>query len=123
MNDRPDTWLEVDHIDSNRDNNKATNLRWVDLRYNRARPHAQKLRRVHHRHTSRKGMILLGKKYDAATDTYETRTWDSGMACSRDIGCSHVLVYLAALRDGDPSRRSARTAKGWRLQWVKREVA
>ena len=57
-NDRPDEWTEVDHISSNRDQNQASNLRWVDLRFNRSRRHANKLRSAHHRHTSHKGMML-----------------------------------------------------------------
>lgn len=119
-NDNPDLWVEVDHIDSNRDNNKSSNLRFLDLATNRKRGHAQRLRTLNYRHTNRNGYILTGKKYDAETDTYQTKTWINGMACAKELGCSHVLVYLAALAPNDPAKRSARTAKGWRLSWEKK---
>ena len=103
-NDRPDVWVECDHIDSNRENNKASNLRWVDMRYNRTRLHANRLRRKNARATNHAGQIIQGVNHR----TGETRTWKNGIECARDLGCSHVLVYNAL-------GHKVRSAKGFVL--------
>lgn len=41
-NGNPELWVEVDHIDNDRTNNHADNLRWVSLQHNRSRLHKRR---------------------------------------------------------------------------------
>jgi len=98
----------VDHIDSNRRNNQASNLRWVTRQENNSRLHSRRLKSQNHTATNRDDQLILmrkGKRIEIAVNGY---------ACARMIGCSHVLVYNVLSPD-----HWAKTAKGWSLAWVK----
>ena len=55
----PDNLEQVDHINSDRRDNRVENLRWLSRKDNNSRPHAKKLQRQNHRAQSHKHQVLM----------------------------------------------------------------
>lgn len=107
----PNNYEQVDHINSNRQDNRVANLRWISRQDNNKRLHARRLRRENAKYTNHQDQVLRAEReVDGKT---EVRIYQSGTAAARDIGCSSVLVYRAANPDDFPKR-----ACGWKLEWV-----
>lgn len=64
---------------------------------------------ANHKYTSHEGFVIKGTNKTSG----EVKIWKNGMVASREIGCSHVLVYNVLNPD-----YPARYAKGWGLEWV-----
>ena len=100
-------WYEVGHLDGDKLNNSADNLKWVSRKENGADEIKRERQRKNHKTTGHKGDVVMGKKDS------ETKYWANGIVCAEDLGCSHPLVYNSINH-----KQSARRAKGWDLRWV-----
>lgn len=103
--------LQCDHIDNNKRNNKASNLRFVSRTFNNSRPHARKMKSMNRKNTNHSGQVVRGY-----SPRGEERYFKNGRHAAFFIGCSHPLVYMAL--DGKVAY-----ACGWRLEWVNEEEA
>ena len=99
--------LQVDHIDGNSSNDTPSNLRWTTRKRNNSRKMARKRKSLHSKTTSHRNEIIR------ATKDGQEILFKNGMVASRELGCSHVLIYRC-LNPED----YATTAKGWKLEWV-----
>lgn len=97
----------VDHKDGDKENNRWDNLRWVSRKVNNTNPATwtQKIK-------NQKGLDH-SKEVLKATRGRRVRYFYNGMQAAKALGCSHVLIYRAALHLG-----TARRAKGYCLRWV-----
>lgn len=98
---------QVDHINSDRTDNRVENLRWTTRKANNSSKHSIKARKENYRVTQHKDQIIK------ATKDKETLFFKNGYACAKALGCTPVLVYNAI-----NNKLSARKAKGWNLEWV-----
>ena len=104
----PNNLEQVDHINSDRTDNKLSNIRWVSRKFNNSRPHARKLRKLTSKGTSRLGQVVRAEKNG------EKRYFKNARRAANGIGCSHVLA-IKVLR-GD-----FKTARGWTLTYIDRK--
>lgn len=95
----PDGKTLVDHIDGDRRNNKANNLRWVTMSENNKNVH----KRTKHTFSQ-----ISGTKGEI------TKVWANMTDCARELGCSPSYVYDVL----SPSCPGYKKAKGWILEKV-----
>lgn len=50
--------LQCDHIDNNKRNSRANNLRFVSRAFNNSRPHARKMKTLNHKTTAHSGYVV-----------------------------------------------------------------
>ena len=100
--------MQVDHVDSNPANNKASNLRWTSRKFNNSRRHTRKMKSVNAKSVSHADEVLKATREGA------TRYFTNGREAARILGCSHVLVYNAI------QGKFVNKAKGWKLEWIPR---
>lgn len=72
INEKPDSYTIVNHMDENKQNNKASNLEWCDIKYNANYGTAQKRKAESQKH-SRKKVICLNtlQIFDGAKEAKE----------------------------------------------------
>lgn len=97
----------VDHIDSDRTNNRADNLRWVTRITNNSTPHSIYQRSINGQNIMKNHTNQIIK----AIKDNETKYFRNGIEACRELGCSHPLVYMALMG-------KTPTCKGWTLSWV-----
>lgn len=97
----PDGKTFVDHIDGDRRNNKANNLRWVTISENNKNVH----RRTFQNHTISQ---ISGTKGEI------TKVWANMSDCARELGCSPGLISNVL----SPACPGYKQAKGWILEKV-----
>lgn len=97
----------MDHIDSDRTNNSAENLRWVSRKQNNSTGHSRRMKSKNAKHSDRRNQVIRMEKDGVS------KLAANGYVAAEMIGCSHVLVYNVL----NPSHW-AKSAKGWRLEWV-----
>ena len=102
--------LQVDHINDNPLDDRPENLRWVTRKENNSKLHARKMKSINGKKTSHISQILKAQKGD------EVKYFKDGHECSKYIGCSGPLVYMAL-----DENNSKHVAKGWTLQWISRD--
>lgn len=105
--EKPEGAQQVDHLNDDREDNRACNLEWTTARQNAGKPSANARRRANRRSRNRDGQAIRAVK-DGKTKYFRT-----GYAAARFIGCSHVLIYNCLNKRG-----SARLAMGWSLEWT-----
>ena len=95
----PDGKALVDHIDGDRRNNKANNLRWVTITENN---------RNKHKLTKSTISQISGTRGEI------TKVWANMSDCARELGCSPSYVFDVL----SPSCPGYKKAKGWILEKV-----
>ena len=98
---------QVDHINSDRLDNRVENLKWVTRKQNNSSAHSKKARSVNSKWSSHTNQVIKAEKDGIV------RYFKNGKHASVQLNCSHVLIYNAINH-----RSSAKRAKGWTLQWV-----
>lgn len=104
----PDGFAQVDHINSDRLDNRVDNLRWLNRKQNNSRKHANDMRRKNWRSAKHKNQIIRASK-----NGEKDRFFKNGITAAEQLGCSHVLVYNCL-----NGRLSAKRARGWTLEWA-----
>lgn len=107
----PENLEQVDHIDSNRQNNFLGNLRWIDRKTNNSRLHAVRLRKMK---SSKVGHF---SQYVKATniESGEVKYFKNATKAAQNIGCSHVMSIKVL-------RGEFKQTMGWKLEWVDRNA-
>ena len=98
---------QIDHINSDRTDNRVENLRWTTRKANNNTEHSKRLHKKNANHEQHKDQIIK------ATKDNEVKYFKNGYVCAEELECSHVLVYNAL-----NNKLSAKKAKGWSLEWV-----
>lgn len=97
----------VDHINSDRTDNNASNLRWVTKKANNKTKHARKSKSSNASHQSHYNECIRAEKDG------EVKYFINGHIAAKELGCTHPLIYNVINKN-----HWAKTAKGWKLQWV-----
>ena len=97
----------VDHINSNRKDNSASNLRWLTKKANNKTEHARKAKSTNASHQSHYNECIRAEKDG------EVKYFINGHLAAKELGCTHPLIYNVLNKN-----HWAKTAKGWTLQWV-----
>ena len=84
---RPRGKAHVDHVNGDRRDNRACNLRWTTRKAANSTDRARRLKSQNGRRTIRDGQVIRASKDGAV------RFFKNGYEAARGIGCSHVLVY------------------------------
>lgn len=110
----PGSWekLQVDHINGDRTDNKAENLRWVTRKDNNSTELARKRKSENTRHSNRKNQIIKAVDKNTGAVSY----FSNARKAALGLRCSHVLIHNVL----NPKYYS-KSAKGHLLSYISKE--